>query len=80
MLGYLDARYRMCKPKEQTVGRFGFDLKADLWEEILVVACDGRYDRKAWDKVRRVCKRPRGFQEGILEKEGRDYEHVSAIA
>jgi alpha 1,2-mannosyltransferase len=79
LLGQLDAGYRMWGSKEQTVGKFGFDLEAELWKEILVVACQGKH-RKGWDEKRKVCDGLRGLWDAILEKEGRYANLGRAVA
>ena len=43
----------VCGARRSRLGRFGFDLEAELWKEILVVACQGKH-RKGWDEKRKV--------------------------
>jgi len=79
LLSQLDAGYRIWGLKEQTVGRFGFDLEAELWKEILVAACQGKH-WKGWDEKRKVFDGLRGFWDAILEKEGRYANLGRAVA
>lgn len=62
------------------MGTFGFDLEAELWGEILVVACGGRRDRGGWDGVRRGCEGLMVFWEGIVERERREEGEGRAFA
>jgi alpha 1,2-mannosyltransferase len=61
----MNGTMRMWGDKQKTIDRFGSDLEAEIWDEILIVAC--RYARD--DTEKETCAKLRKFWYGIVCEE-----------
>lgn len=66
LVGRLDSK-RMWGTKSETIEKFGYDLEAELWQEIIFVACE--YGEGLWWNAGSVCKGVKKLWNGILMKE-----------
>lgn len=61
---------RMWGSKKDTIQTYGFDLEAQLWEEVVWTACELEHAFKDWEKKSRLCKNVQTYWENIQKKDG----------